>query len=251
MKTTICILGLWFALIAFVQAETISFNGSFSSPDTRVNIVELYTSEGCSSCPPADSWLSKFKDDKRLWTEFIPVAFHVDYWNYIGWPDRFALPQNSQRQRSYANENNVSTVYTPGVMLNGKEWRAWYYKRPLVLDNSTKAGRLNVDIKDDQLSATFTSDQKNKTAFLNIAILGFDLMTTVQAGENNGRKLEHDFVVLGYERMSMKDSAEGYTLTTKLPMVIEPAPKTGLAAWIDYGKDLTPVQATGGWLASN
>lgn len=247
MKTILLMLAVWFSLIAYVQAEP----QIFTSSDSRVNIVELYTSEGCSSCPPADKWLSKFKNDERLWKEFIPVAFHVDYWNYIGWADRFALPQYGQRQRSYAAGENLSTVYTPGVMLNGKEWRSLQDKRALNLDQKYMIGKLNVGVEGDQIMADFMAADNTKPAFLNVAILGFDLITTVKAGENRGKKLEHDFVVLGYKRVSMKGSEKGYVLTTKLPNLVEVATKTGLAVWIDYGRDLMPVQATGGWLASN
>ena len=66
-----------------------------SSGEKRVTLVELYTSEGCSSCPPAEAWMNQLQDDPRLWREIVPVAFHVDYWDYIGWPDRFAVPAHS------------------------------------------------------------------------------------------------------------------------------------------------------------
>ncbi len=91
------------------------------SPETQVSLLELYTSEGCSSCPPADRWISKLKKDDRLWSSMIPVAFHVDYWDYIGWKDRFASPEYSLRQRNYARSKNLKTVYTPGFLLNGEE----------------------------------------------------------------------------------------------------------------------------------
>jgi len=246
MKTTFIILAVWFSVIAYVQAEP----QTFSSTKTQTNLLELYTSEGCSSCPPADHWLSKLKKDDRLWKEFIPVAFHVDYWNYIGWKDRFSAAEYGQRQRNYAVENNLSSVYTPGVMLNGKEWRSLQNKSALSLNQSNLSGKLIIGIDGDQLMADFVSNKNIKPAFLNVAILGFDLITTVEAGENNGRKLQHDFVVLGYERTAMNASEKGYALTTKIPETIESAPKTGVAAWIDYGKGQTPVQATGGWLTS-
>ena len=93
------------------------------SPETRTNLIELYTSEGCSSCPPADQWLSRLKVHPQLWHQLVPIAFHVDYWDYIGWQDRFAKPEFSERQRLYARQNNLSTVYTPALVLNGTEWR--------------------------------------------------------------------------------------------------------------------------------
>ena len=98
---------------------------SISSSNTQVSLLELYTSEGCSSCPLADRWVSSLKDDPKLWKEFIPLSFHVDYWDYIGWKDRFASPAYSRRQKQYAQQGAVSTVYTPGFLNNGQEWRPW------------------------------------------------------------------------------------------------------------------------------
>ena len=71
---------------------------SAKSPAEQVGLLELYTSEGCSSCPPADRWLSKLKGEPKLWRNIIPLAFHVDYWDYIGWEDRFASPAYTARQ---------------------------------------------------------------------------------------------------------------------------------------------------------
>ena len=102
---------------------------SFKSATEQTGMLELYTSEGCSSCPPADSWLSSLKNEDGLWREFIPLAFHVDYWDYIGWKDRFASPKNSNRQRQYARGQSLKTVYTPGFLYNGEEWRGWFIRR--------------------------------------------------------------------------------------------------------------------------
>ncbi|MCP4409633.1 MAG: DUF1223 domain-containing protein [Gammaproteobacteria bacterium] len=246
MKPTLLLLTLYCFLISSAQAETVTF----SSSNKRVNLLELYTSEGCSSCPPADQWLSRFQNDDTLWKELIPVAFHVDYWNYIGWPDRFASPRYSKRQRDYAINGNVSTVYTPGILLNGREWRSWHYMRPLDLGNSENAGKLSVDLNNDKFTAHFQTVQKpTLKVYLNIVILGFDLITKVKAGENRGRELEHDFVVLGYSRRPMVQMENSYSVSDILPEQIAPAVKTGLAAWVDYADDLTPVQATGGWLS--
>ncbi len=111
----------WHTLTWLVWLMSLSLTASaqtFTSTDKRVSVLELYTSEGCSSCPPADEWLSKLKQDDRLWSEIIPLAFHVDYWDYIGWQDPFANKRYSQRQRQYARDKNVRTVYTPGTLLN-------------------------------------------------------------------------------------------------------------------------------------
>ena len=115
----------------------------FSSGSERATILELYTSEGCSSCPPADRWLSQLKSDPGLWRDVIPLAFHVDYWDYIGWKDEFAREEYSARQRRYAWEGNANSVYTPGMFRNGTEWRGWW-RGELPVAAKEPAGRLSV-----------------------------------------------------------------------------------------------------------
>jgi len=221
----------------------------FQSGNQRVHVLELYTSEGCSSCPPADRWLSGLLNDQRLWHRLVPAAFHVDYWNDLGWPDRFALPVYSERQRRYARNRGNSTVYTPAFFLNGREWRSFFGLRRLALDSDTEAGNLAVTIKHKMVQATYLKEeQHNARLELNLAILGFDLNTRVQAGENRGKKLQHDFAVLAYKSVPLKATAGGYNATTSLPDVAVHAPRTGLAAWISNEDDPAPVQATGGWI---
>jgi hypothetical protein len=89
------------------------------SPHNRVALLELYTSEGCSSCPPADRFLSSLKTAGITDKQLIPVAFHVTYWDYIGWQDRFAKKQHDERQRELAHKNRQTTVYTPQFVLAG------------------------------------------------------------------------------------------------------------------------------------
>ena len=221
---------------------------TFSSGNDRVRMVELYTSEGCSSCPPADKWLSQYKNDDRLWQEIIPLAFHVDYWNYIGWKDRFSSSAYTQRQYSYAQHKNISSVYTPGVVLDGKEWRGWY-RNKAIKTGKESAGNLHISLENNLLAAKY-SHQKISTEklYLNIAILGFDLITHVQAGENNGQALEHDFVVIGYKRLPLEQVNNHYAISSALPNSNIQVTRKGLAVWIDSGTDLMPIQATGGWL---
>src|SRR5258708_30257782 len=96
---------------------------TFQSEDTPATLLELFTSEGCSSCPPADAWMSKLKTNPGLWKRVVPVVFHVDYWNGLGWPDRFAPAANTARQHRYAAAWRSNSVYTPGFVLNGHERR--------------------------------------------------------------------------------------------------------------------------------
>ena len=115
---TLCLLAI-LAICAFSQsalAEPISLTSS----NHRVGLLELYTSEGCSSCPPADRWVSSLKDDPRVWKDLVPVAFHVDYWDYIGWRDQFASAAFSRRQQEYARQGAIDSVYTPALCTTAK-----------------------------------------------------------------------------------------------------------------------------------
>ena len=226
----------------------------YESGDTRVSLLELYTSEGCSSCPPADRWLSGLRNDGRLWEELVPVAFHVDYWNYNGWKDRFSSPAYSDRQRQYARHNNVSTVYTPGFLLNGREWRSLFGLRRLETAAGEEAGRLIVKLDGGRLQAEFSPLKAGREPLiLNIAVLGFDLSTAVGAGENSGKTLRHDFTVLGYKTARLGHSENRYSVATSLPELNVDAggKRKGIALWVNREDDLTPIQATGGWLQAD
>ena len=111
---------------------------TFESGDTQSSLIELFTSEGCSSCPPAEKWLSALKSSPDLWKKTVPVAFHVDYWDHLGWRDRFAKPEFTSRQQRYAAAWGGDSVYTPGFVVNGKEWRGWFggNAMPITYDQS-------------------------------------------------------------------------------------------------------------------
>lgn len=244
MKSFITVLAFYFSFLPNVFAEPLSF----SSGDKQVQVIELYTSEGCSSCPPAEKWLNSFKHDERLWNEVIPLAFHVDYWDYIGWPDRFAEAKYGDRQRYYAFSDQLNSVYTPGVMLNGREWRGWYRNKPIQQLDKTN-GKLNLEVDGEEVNANFVTKDSGELLNINIAVLGFDLKTDVKRGENHGRELVHDFVVLGHKQVRMQSNDDQFSVSTVLPQLKEKADKLAVVAWVNKSKDLTPLQATGGWIA--
>jgi hypothetical protein len=244
LKSSLLIIFLFYAATA-VQAEIL-----ISSPNTRVSLLELYTSEGCSSCPPADKWISKLESHPSLWNSLIPVGFHVDYWNYIGWQDRFSSPEYSARQRRYARSKNLKTVYTPGFLLNGQEWRSFYGLRKLSVDTDKEVGLLRLKINDMELMAEYKPVEKltDKSLILNIAVLGFDIKTDVKAGENSNKELKHNFTVLGYKTIPLYRNESDYAVMTELPDIVETAPRMAISTWINRENDMTPVQAAGGWL---
>ena len=152
MKLKHSFIGLIYLL---TLVSPLAFSQSFISENSQVRLIELYTSEGCSSCPPADNWLSSLKDEPGLWSRFIPVAFHVDYWDYIGWKDSFAQASFTQRQRQYGQQNNLSSIYTPAVMLNGQEWTSWRQHNNLNSLPDKPAGKLSVNLKDQTIKAQY------------------------------------------------------------------------------------------------
>ncbi|HEY4282933.1 MAG TPA: DUF1223 domain-containing protein [Chthoniobacterales bacterium] len=264
-------------MICHAPAETPASQGSaiiFESGDTQVSLLELFTSEGCSSCPRAEKWMSALKSNPDLWKKIVPIAFHVDYWDSLGWRDRFSKSEFTARQRRYAEAWGGDSVYTPGFAVNGKEWRNWLGTGPFPTP-SGKAGSLRVTFKDDgRVDSVFRSETTQRQALtLNAALLGNDLESDVKRGENTGRKLHHDFVVLNLVTVNMVRQTEGGSAapqftrrgggddktqaaaaahlkqdwigSVNFPKSGEEKP-TALAVWItDNG---IPIQTTGGWL---
>lgn len=215
-----------------------------SGPQQTV-MIELYTSEGCNSCPPAERYLNQFVHDKQLWTTYIPLAFHVDYWDYIGWRDRFATSANSRRQQIYGKVLQAPTIYTPEFFVNGKEWRGRQFGG-LPQVTTRAVGVLKVSVKGVQVSASFDPPHKYDQALqLHLAVLGMDLQSDIAAGENAGRHAIHQFTVLGHTQ------TESPTLQwhSELPSIGEHvAPRLALVAWISHRYSPAPLQATGGYL---
>ena len=217
----------------------------------RTTLVELYTSEGCSSCPPADRWLSRLEDDPRLWTEIVPVALHVDYWDYIGWTDRFASADYGQRQKRLTVESGARSVYTPGMFANGEEWLGWRRGSGVPRDREP-AGELEVSLSGDTLSVSYRSASPLPGGLVvSVGLLGMNLSTEVRAGENRGRRLEHDFVVLSLSEAALDVSDDGRTASVRMVLDGVADSPDALVAWVSAAESLAPLQAAGGYLAPN
>jgi hypothetical protein len=176
---------------------------SVASGPTITPVVELYTSEGCSSCPPADKWASTLKGSHA-----VVQAFHVGYWDYIGWVDRFAAPAYTNRQRELAARNNLNSIYTPQAVLDGKDWPRWggapESKEP------AKATIALKQIGTDQFEASVTPlptlQSGNWSAYWTVTENGHN--SKVLAGENQGEFLKHDFVVRQYTQAGEYKSSD-------------------------------------------
>lgn len=233
------------AVILLAMAATGARGGEivFESKPARTHFIELYTSEGCSSCLPAEEWMSGLKNQPRLWQDIVPVAFHVDYWDHLGWKDPFASKTWTERQADYSVRWKGESVYTPAFALDGKEWH--YGKLPAPATDTP--GVLKVIVNGDRVTATFKASNGEGRYDIHVARLGFSLMADVTAGENNGRKLMHDFVVLGLTNETMKSGAKELRLPT--PSTTSTTdPRTAIAAWVTQAGQIEPIQAAGGWL---
>jgi len=193
-----------FALMASFPLGTGAAECTVHSDTQSRALVELYTSEGCSSCPPADRWLSDLatRGDQRV----VPLAFHVSYWDYIGWKDRFADPRYTDRQRDLAQAQGSTMVYTPQVIVAGADFRNWSsassFEKALGVISAIPA----------QASLSVTSTPANDAgidghaslrapaggkATLFVALTQDGLSSKVTAGENRGENLRHHAVVRG------------------------------------------------------
>jgi hypothetical protein len=214
----------------------------FSSGENRTHLLELFSSEGCSSCPPAEAWLGNLRKDPGLWRDFVPVAFAVDYWNRLGWTDRFARPEFTARQQAYAGQWGADTVYTPEFVLDGRIWRKpGGQSAPAA--SGEKAGVLSVERGDDgvcQVRFGTGSDLE-----VHVALLGGGISTAVRAGENAGRTLRHDFVVL---QLATAQLASGRAEISLPEAAVPGVTVRALAVWVTRRGELAPRQATGGWL---
>jgi len=247
-RTSFVAAGFLAAVLLLLTASPARAQLLLHSGPERVALLELYTSQGCSSCPPADRWLSRLVDQPGLWNSVVPVAFHVDYWDYIGWRDPFSRSRYSQRQREYAREGGLGTVYTPGVLLNGREWRDWRRveaPRP----ETAPAGTLTVERDGRRLKVRYLpADSGPKELRISVALLGCGLTSAVTAGENRGRRLENDFVVLDLRQAPLEPGGDAWTASLNAFEERADAPRLAVAAWVSTGSSPAPLQAAGGWL---
>jgi hypothetical protein len=194
-----------FALLAaasqvFSMQNTSQSTCSAASGKLITPVLELYTSEGCSSCPPADEWVSQLKKPAQEGS-LVVQAFHVGYWDYIGWADRFATPAHTQRQRQIAGVNRLSSIYTPQLVLNGGDWRQWWSERGN-LPKAAAAAQADIQLRSttgpNSFEAQVTPVQGDAKWAAYWTVTEHGHASRVTAGENKGEQLKHDFVVRQY-----------------------------------------------------
>jgi hypothetical protein len=204
---------LLFSLSLLVLSFSLLYKNEKVKNDTQITdnqgiaIVELFTSEGCSSCPSADEVLSELADKPNV----FPLGFHVTYWNRLGWKDDFSQKIFDERQYAYGEKFNLSSVYTPQVIVNGADEMVGS-KRSKVLqsiDNQLKNTFQNQitlakKIENNKISIQYQLNTVDKNWVLNVALTESKISTKVKHGENGGRTLRHDNVVRVFKTLPIQ-----------------------------------------------
>jgi len=229
------------SLLAISVASLLSSGQIWTHEGPPAQVIELFTSEGCSSCPPADRFLSKFEHKDSLWKEIIPIAYHVDYWDHLGWSDKFAKPEYAQLQRLYYAYDLVGSIYTPGFVVDGKEWRGFFnwMNRDLPTRELKSAEKLQLVRKGNHFQLKFDK-QGNFDATL--IFLSNNRFSKIRNGENRGRSLEHDFIAM--ERLQAR-SGNGnwqFDLQTDLEDI------DAVVAWVTKPGSFERIQTVAGMI---
>jgi hypothetical protein len=174
---------------------------SAASGERRVPLLELYTSEGCDSCPSVDRWVSDLPARGFGADRLVVLAFHVDYWDYIGWRDPFAHARYSERQRTANARIGSRTIYTPQLMLNGRDFRGRDALAARLADIGRTPPQASIRLAlapgpgHFDLAGSWSAEASARQAQGWLALYENRLGSDVRAGENRGKRLEHDFVV--------------------------------------------------------
>ncbi len=238
-----------FLFVAFLSGLSGAFasDTTFTTGADRVSLLELYTSEGCSSCPPAERWFTTLRTNAQLWKSVVPVAFHVDYWDHLGWRDSLASAAFTGRQRAYAASWGSDSVYTPEFVLDGKEWRERN------LDSITRPARVGVltaSLRETgEIGVLYVPVSRPNTSLqAHAALLALGVSSDVQRGENAGRKLVHDFAAIRLLDAEMREKGDAFQASFVLPAARLKQPAQALAIWITETGRMEPLQAVGGTL---
>lgn len=199
------------SFLPLAAAQSCQRSSGFKPPA----VVELFTSQGCSSCPPADSWLSTLKADK----EVIALSFHVNYWNHLGWKDPYATPETTERQRKVQQAIQGKYVYTPQVVLNGLDHRAWRGQSAVALPRlpAQQAPTLSLVRDGSQITAQVGAQPGRSQLAGYWAVLHDGLSQQVTHGENAGARLVNDHVVVLYQPVTAWSAKATHTASLTLP----------------------------------
>jgi hypothetical protein len=225
-----------------------------SGPHTTA-LVELYTSEGCDSCPPADRWLSSLANRGHGPDRLVPIALHVDYWDYIGWKDPYAKALFSSRQRRLAQVMRAKIVYTPQVLLQGEDFRRWHSAAfdETVAKINARPGRARIELLLEKASGGLLpvearvevlEPSQRADAGLYLAAYENKLVSAVGAGENRGKTLVHDYVAFEWVGPLAVGPEGRRTVAKALPLLPQAvAANSGVIAFVQNRATAEVLQA--------
>ena len=225
-------------VIAGISLAAFGFGGSATSrPNAAATpvVVELFTSEGCSSCPPADALLQKFDTQPFSRARLIVLSEHVDYWNHIGWRDPYSSAAYSERQGAYGNRLRLDSVYTPQMIVDGTDEFVGSSSRDAekAFDKAAAAAKIPVRIADAKLegnllkvhveTGSLPNQERNADVVVVVALNRAE--SQVAAGENSGRRLTHVAVVRNLVKAGSLESGQAFSqdVVLKLEKRIDPA----------------------------
>jgi hypothetical protein len=239
------------ALLATAPAIAAPAACHAASGRETIALVELYTSEGCDSCPPADRWLSSAFAPGR--TGAVAVAFHVDYWDRLGWKDRFASAAWTRRQYDSARAARSDLVYTPQVLIQGRDFRDWRNgprsaaaidelarvpaRADIALDAAPEPGRIAV-----KAAAHVRAPGDRKGARVFVALTEDGLVSEVKSGENAGKRLVHDHVVRELREVAVDDAGDA-SGSIALPLPAEAGKAASVVAFVQNVETGVVLQA--------
>jgi len=218
-------------------------------------LVELYTSEGCDSCPPADRWLATTFAPGFDLRRAIPLAFHVDYWDRLGWKDRFASSAHTERQYAEMRAGGARFVYTPQVLVQGRDFPSWRSGSSAfataVATTAARPARAQITIEANpqragvavSVDARVPDASDRKGATLHLALIDSGLVSDVKAGENAGVRLAHDHVVRVLRAGPEVDDAGAAKIAAQLAWPAEPGRAPTLVAFVQSAATGAVLQA--------
>ncbi|MDR2236119.1 MAG: DUF1223 domain-containing protein [Chryseobacterium sp.] len=213
--STVVFTALMFAASAFVQKDRNPQKEMKAAAENKgFAVLELFTSEGCSSCPPADELMGKIEREYRGQPVYI-LSYHVDYWNRMGWKDRFSSAENTQRQQQY-NRLLKSQTYTPQLIINGKTELVGSDANTIIPEirkslsgSGSTTIALSASVSQKDLTVQYKTEETDPSSVLQIALIEKKSFTQVSKGENEGRYLQHWQIVRQQRQISLKNHPEG------------------------------------------
>lgn len=233
-----------FLLLLVFKAHALELKSSVE----QTHLLELYTSQSCSSCPPAERWMNDLEKRAGIWKSFIPISFHVTYWNHLSWKDKFSQDKFTLRQREYARANGTG-LFTPQVTLDGQNFSSWSGFSDKNL-SSQKVGILKVKIDNNKAQVHFHREQGKGDLLCYGAYMKSGFSTKIPAGENSGKILNEKFVALKLYQASASQIKNIYTCNFDLDLSQKQLhdKQTSLVFWMTQKSNLKVVQAVGSTL---